>query len=70
MIADLFTKLIQGKRFLLLRDMILNVDSSAAHRSVLVNNNSENVLLDESETDAQGEPCEKSQTDLCVKNYW
>jgi hypothetical protein len=50
MIADFFTKP-QEKHFPLLRDMILNVDSSTVCRSMLANDNSMDVLLKESETD-------------------
>jgi hypothetical protein len=37
MIADFFTKPIQGKMFSILRDLILNIKTSGEHRSVLVN---------------------------------
>jgi len=37
MIADFFTKPIQGLRFQYLRDMILNINPSTVHRSVLTN---------------------------------
>jgi len=36
-IADFFTKPLQGRRFEILRDVILNVHSSAVHRSMLAN---------------------------------
>jgi hypothetical protein len=52
MISDFFTKPVQGKRFRMLRDLILNVsqsDSSVGHRSVLVNSNNMNGLPEESE---------------------
>jgi len=45
MLADFFTKPLQGKRFQLLRDLILNIQSAAVHRSMLVNNNNEDALL-------------------------
>jgi sporulation protein YlmC with PRC-barrel domain len=45
MLADFFTKPLQGKRFQFLRDLILNIKSAAVHRSVLVNNNTEDALL-------------------------
>jgi hypothetical protein len=44
MIADFFTKPIQGQRFYLLRDMILNINSSTVHRSVLGNRNHMDAL--------------------------
>ncbi len=45
MLADFFTKPLQGKRFQILRDLILNVQSAAVHRSMLVDNNTEDALL-------------------------
>jgi hypothetical protein len=44
MLADFFTKPLQGKRFLFMRNLILNIDSTAVHRSVLVNNNNGSAL--------------------------
>jgi hypothetical protein len=44
MLADFFTKPLQGKRFIFLRNLILNIDSTAVHRSVLVNNNNGSAL--------------------------
>jgi len=44
MIADFFTKPLQGKRFQILRDLVLNIQSAVGHRSVLVNNNFEDAL--------------------------
>ena len=44
MIADFFTKPIQGKRFQILRDIVLNINSATVHRSVLVNINSTYAL--------------------------
>jgi len=44
MLADFFTKPIQGKRFQILRDLILNINSATVHRSVLVNINSTYAL--------------------------
>jgi hypothetical protein len=38
MIVDFFTKPIQGRKFAIMRDIILNVQSSGEHRSVLVVN--------------------------------
>jgi hypothetical protein len=55
MIADYFTKPIQGKQFQLLRNMILNIDSSAVHRSMLVDNIDTNVLLEESTEETEKE---------------
>jgi hypothetical protein len=43
MIADFFTKPIQGRKFAIMRDIISNLQSSGEHRSVLVDN-SENCL--------------------------
>jgi hypothetical protein len=37
MLGDFFPKPIQGKRFQILRDIILNIDSTVEHRSVLLN---------------------------------
>ncbi len=37
MLGDFFTKPIQAKRFQILRDILLNIDSTVDHRSVLVN---------------------------------
>jgi hypothetical protein len=37
MIADFFTKPVQGQRFQILRNLILNIDHSIGHRSVLGN---------------------------------
>jgi hypothetical protein len=48
MIADFFTKPIQGQRFQQLHDLILNINSSAGHRSVLGNRNNMDTLLTES----------------------
>jgi hypothetical protein len=45
MLADFFTKPLQGKRFQFLRDLILNIQSAAVHRSMLVDNNTEDALL-------------------------
>jgi hypothetical protein len=45
MIADFFTKPIQGKMFKVIRDMILNLTPSVDHRSVLVNSTRENAQL-------------------------
>jgi hypothetical protein len=36
-LGDFFTKPIQGKRFHILRDILLNIDSTVDHRSMLVN---------------------------------
>jgi hypothetical protein len=47
MVADFFTKPIQGQQFQLLHDLILNIDSSAVHRSMLGNKDDSNALLDE-----------------------
>jgi len=44
MIADFFTKPLQGKKFQMLRDLVLNIRPEAVHRSVLVNNNFEDAL--------------------------
>jgi len=44
-----FTKPIQGKRFREIRDVILNVNPSNEHRSVLVNSTSETVQLKNSD---------------------
>jgi len=38
MIADFFTKPIQGQRFQILRNLIMNIDHPIGHRSVLGNN--------------------------------
>jgi hypothetical protein len=50
MIADYFTKPTQGKRFLALRNLILNlnIDHPIVHRSVLGNRNTMNAQLNES----------------------
>jgi hypothetical protein len=48
MLGDFFTKPIQGKRFQILSDIILNIDSAVDHRSVLVNNNIKDAQLTES----------------------
>jgi hypothetical protein len=48
MLGDFFTKPIQGRRFQILRDIIFNIDSAVAHRSVLVNNNIKDAQLAES----------------------
>ncbi len=51
MIADFFTKPLQGKRFQIFRDLILNIkaDSTEQYRSVLGNKiPEENIVLDES----------------------
>ena len=45
MIADFFTKPLQGKKFQMLRDLVLNIRPEAVHRSMLVNNNNEDALL-------------------------
>jgi hypothetical protein len=37
MLGDFFTKPVQGKRFQILRDILLNIDSTVDHRSMLVN---------------------------------
>ena len=37
MLGDFSPKPIQGKRFQILRDIILNIDSTVEHRSVLLN---------------------------------
>jgi hypothetical protein len=37
MIADFFIKPLQGKHYQVLRDIILNIDSSVEHTSVLTN---------------------------------
>jgi hypothetical protein len=47
MIADFFTRPIQGQRFYLLHDMILNINSSTVHRSVLGNRNHMDALSTE-----------------------
>jgi len=47
MIADFFTKPIQGQRFQLLRDLIMNINSAAVHRSVLGNRNQMDALMTE-----------------------
>jgi hypothetical protein len=47
MLGDIFTKPIQGRRFQILRDIILNIDSAVDHRSVLVNNNIKDAQLAE-----------------------
>jgi hypothetical protein len=44
MIADFFTKPLQGKKFQMLRDLVLNIRPEAVHRSMLVNNNFEDAL--------------------------
>jgi hypothetical protein len=46
MIADFFTKPLQGKRFKLLRDIILNRDatSDSQYRSVLGNSSINNIV--------------------------
>jgi hypothetical protein len=44
MLANFFTKPIQGKRFQILRDLVLNINSATVHRSVLVNSNSTYAL--------------------------
>jgi flagellar biosynthesis/type III secretory pathway ATPase len=49
MIVYFFTKPIQGKRFREIRDVILNVNPSNEHRSVLVNSTSETVQLKNSD---------------------
>ncbi len=48
MLGDFLTKPIQGRRFQILRDIILNIDSAVDHRSVLVNNNIKDAQLAES----------------------
>jgi hypothetical protein len=50
MIADFFTKPLQGKRFQLFRDLILNIpsDSAVQYRSVLGNRHTENIVQTES----------------------
>jgi hypothetical protein len=45
MIADFFTKPVQGKRFREIRDVILNVNPPDEHRSVLVNSTKDIVQL-------------------------
>jgi len=47
MIADFFTKPIQGQRLQLLRDLIMNINSAAVHRSVLGNRNQMDALMTE-----------------------
>jgi hypothetical protein len=42
MVADFFTKPLQGKRFKIIRDVILNLTLLVDHRSVLVNSKKEN----------------------------
>jgi len=56
MIADFFTKPIQGKRFQYLRKLILNIDYPDGHRSVLGNKNTEDAQLDKSLQSIQTEP--------------
>ena len=48
MIADFFTKPIQGQRFQILRSLIMNIDYPIGHRSVLGNNIKMDAQLDES----------------------
>ena len=48
MIADFFTKPIQGQRFQILRSLIMNIDYPIGHRSVLGNNIKTDAQLDES----------------------
>ena len=48
MIADFFTKPIQGQRFQLLRNLILNIDYPIGHRSVLENSLKMDAQLNES----------------------
>jgi hypothetical protein len=45
MIADFFTKPVQGKRFREIRDVILNLNPADEHRSVLVNSTKDVVQL-------------------------
>jgi hypothetical protein len=56
MIADYFTKPTQGKRFLVLRNLILNlnIDHPIVHRSVLGNRNTINAQLNESTASSVG----------------
>jgi hypothetical protein len=48
MIADFFTKPIQGQRFQVLRNLILNIDYPIGHRSVLGNSEKTDAQLNES----------------------
>ena len=48
MIADFFTKPIQGQRFEILRNLIMNIDHPIGHRSVLGNNIKMDAQLNES----------------------
>ena len=48
MIADFFTKPIQGQRFQILRSLIMNIDYPIGHRSALGNNIKTDAQLDES----------------------
>jgi hypothetical protein len=46
---------IQGRRFQILRDIILNIDFAVDHRSVLVNNNIKDAQLAESGSTRESE---------------
>jgi sporulation protein YlmC with PRC-barrel domain len=48
MLGAFYTKLIQGRRLLILRDIILNIDSTVEHRSMLVNSENRDAQLRES----------------------
>jgi len=48
MIADFFTKPIQGQRFQVLRSLMLNIDYPIGHRSVLGNSKKTDAQLNES----------------------
>jgi hypothetical protein len=45
MVADFFTKPIQGKRFQIMRDIILNRRSAEQYRSVLENREEKNIVM-------------------------
>jgi hypothetical protein len=58
MIADFFKKPVQGKKFQIFRDLILNrqentgsTDSTSQYRSVLGNSNTQNIVSVEPVTD-------------------
>ena len=60
MIADFFTKPVQGQRFQILRNLILNIDHSIGHRSVLGNKLNTDAQMNEPIDNEQ-----KTDRDVC-----
>jgi hypothetical protein len=63
MVADFFTKPIQGKRFQVMHDIILNRTSASKYRSVLGDNTENNIVT------ADRDPTDRDQSCTDRRNY-